>query len=115
MSFALSYDQLNENERRTFRSFGIFAFGPLNLAGLVAVNSAEKEEEESLLDHLVVVSMLSWGNGTGEYRIHPLLHKYSEFLFNRSDAEEQNSARSRFYHYYTSMANFPLPHRCGSR
>jgi tetratricopeptide (TPR) repeat protein len=104
MSFALSYEHLDENEQRVFRSLGIFAFGAFDTTSMAAIGMVEKGEMESMLDRLVVVSMLDWGTRATEYRIHPLLHKYAEFLFNRSDAAEQGSTRTRFYQFYTSMA-----------
>ncbi|MDB6018750.1 MAG: hypothetical protein JWR19_3239 [Pedosphaera sp.] len=104
MSFALSYDHLDEIEQRIFRSLGIYASGPLAAITIAAVCMAEREKAESILDRLVVVSMLDWGTGAGEYRIHPLLHKYSEFLFGRSATAEQNFTRHRFYQHYTSVA-----------
>jgi tetratricopeptide (TPR) repeat protein len=104
ISFALSYDNLDENEKRVFRSFGVFAHAPLDTTSVAAVADATDESTERLLDRLVTVSMLNWGNGLGDYRIHPLLHKYAEFLFNRSNATERRSVRLRFYHHFTSSA-----------
>lgn len=104
MSFALSYEHLDESEQRVFRSFGIFASGLLDTASIAAVCKAGEDQMESTLDRFVLVSMLSWGAGPGDYRIHPLLHKYSEFLFGHSDTVEQSSIRFRFYQHFSSTA-----------
>lgn len=104
MSFALSYEHLAENEQWVFRSFGIFAFGPLYTASVAAVAGVGEDETEETLDRLVLVSMLNWGTGVGDYRLHPLLHKYANFLFGRTDDSEQSPIRIRFYQHYTSIA-----------
>ena len=104
LSFALSYEHLNENEQRIFRSFGIFTFGLLNTFSVAAVAATSEEETEEILDRLVMVSMLNWETNVTDYRIHPLLHKYAEFLFLHVDDLEQTSTRLRFYQHYTSTA-----------
>lgn len=104
MSFALSYEHLDQDEQRVFRSFGVFAFGPLNTVSVAAIAAASEDAMEETLDRLVVVSMLNWGAGVGDYRLHPLMHKYAEFLFGRTDESEQSATRVRFYQQYTSTA-----------
>ena len=104
LSFALSFEHLDEDEQRIFRSLGIFALGPLNSTSVAAVCSTVEGKAESILDRLVAVSMLNWGTLAGDYFIHPLLHKYAEFLFVRRDEGEQTSARALFYQHYTSIA-----------
>lgn len=104
LSFALSYENLDEREQCCFRSFGVFASGPLYSNDVGAVIGAAEEEAAATLDRLVTVSMLNWGNSPGDYRLHPLLHKYAEFLFARADGSEQESARARFYKHFASAA-----------
>ena len=104
LSFALSYEQMHEDEQRVFRSFGVFASGLLQTPNVAPVAAMSEEEVEKTMDRFVVVSMLSWGTSAGVYRIHPLLHKYAEFLFLHTDDSEQGPTRVRFYQYYTSIA-----------
>lgn len=105
MSFALSYDNLDENEKRVFRSFGILALGHPQTTNVAAIAAMDKEQTESVLDRFVFVSVLTWGQRVGDYRLHPLLHKYAGFLFERTDEAERSSVRIRYYQHYTSMAS----------
>ena len=102
MSFALSYNYLDESQQRIFRSFGIFVTTYANIESIASAAGSPSGETETVLDRLVVVSMLSWGQGAGDYRIHPLLKKYAEFLLERATEEEQAAVRRRFYNYFAS-------------
>lgn len=104
VSFALSYDSLNDLEQAIFRCLGVFAFGPLNTSRVAAVASEKEEDAETILDRLVSVSMLNWGPARGDYRLHPLLHKYSELLFAKADSAERQSVTTRFYRHFTTIA-----------
>lgn len=104
MSFALSYQNLDGDAQRIFRSTGLFAHGPLHKADISIVAGIPEDEMSVLLDRLVVVSMLNWGEKPSEYRIHPLMQKYAEFLFDRAVADERHVTRERFCQHYTSAA-----------
>lgn len=104
LSFALSYEHLDENEQQLFRSFAVFASTTLDAASVSTVCERNREETEFALDRLVLISLLNWGAGAADYRIHPLLHKYAEFLFSKCGEAERNSTRARFYQHYTATA-----------
>lgn len=102
MSFALSYDYLEILEQQVFRSLGLFAPGAIQAEAVAATLAFSAFEAESALDRLVAVSMLNWSQQIGDYRIHPLLKKYSEHLYGNMAPPEKSSSRKGFFGYYAS-------------
>ena len=101
MSFALSFDGIEQYEKSVFRSLGIFAQGPIYVRPVSAVLNIPDEDVEESLDRLVGVSMLSWGETVGEYRIHSLLKKYAGHLSEQLPSNELRQMHLQFYKYYT--------------
>jgi len=105
MSFALSYDFLNDRAKRTFRALGVFSSSPLHTLSIAAAVAESEDDTETVLDQLVAVSLLNWGAAADEYRLHPLLHKYAEHLFELTDSDERCSVQIHFYKHYCSAAS----------
>lgn len=105
LSFALSYDNLSDDERFLFRSLGTFASGPLDVSCVAAIaGDLDESVAEMTMDRLVSLSILSWGNSPGDYRIHPLLHKYAEFQLTHTSAVEHKMVRHRHSKFFIDLA-----------
>lgn len=102
-SFALSYDALDAAERNIFRSCGEFADGPLSLNDVVSVTVGTRSATEAVMDSLVSASLLSWGNGPDDYRIHPLLKKYAAFQLDQIPPEERIELQKRYVGHFTTL------------
>lgn len=103
-SFALSFESLGQSERTSFISFGVLASGSIFTNDVATIIGENESSTEDSLDRLVIVSMLSWGESAGVYRIHALLHKYSKFLLEQQADPKTNHMQVSFYKHFTSMA-----------
>lgn len=104
MSFALSYDELDAEEQRIFRLLGGFARGGMRLGDVAAVADISRPATESILDRLVTVSVANWGNGAGDYRLHPLLHQYAGFKREQEAADLRRQVDARFVTHFVAAA-----------
>lgn len=99
-SFALSYDALDTSQQSLFRSLGILAEGPMQRSAVSEVAALDMSATETVMDHLVMCSMLHWDRSPGAYRIHPLLHRYSVFLLERAPDAERSAVATRFRKHF---------------
>jgi tetratricopeptide (TPR) repeat protein len=104
-SFALSYDSMDVDERRLFRSLGVFAEGLFSLDAVSAVSVTPERTAGILLDRFVGISVLHWDTAPGRYRAHTLIHKYAGFLLGRDDGAERTAAETRHSEHFITAAN----------
>ncbi|MDQ0379143.1 AfsR/SARP family transcriptional regulator [Amycolatopsis thermophila] len=103
----LSYHQLPEADRRTFRMLGLVptpVFDPLAVAAVLGCTAAEAERS---LERLVDASMLLQPAG-GRYRLHDLVGVYARGLAAGEPAPVTAAARGRVLRLYAAAA------RCAS-
>jgi tetratricopeptide (TPR) repeat protein len=101
-TFAISYEALTEEQQRLFRWLDVFAPGPITVAAVAGVLGGEEEATEVILDNLVGLSLVEWGEVKGVYRLHPLLAEYARTLL--EEAGEQRVARRAYLAYYLAYA-----------
>jgi tetratricopeptide (TPR) repeat protein len=102
LAFALSYQALNEAQRRFFRAVGVMAeggFAPLAVAGVL--EEAAGQVERGLGD-LAALSLVRPGSVRGRYELHTLLADYSRTL--AREAGEWEGLRAAHLEYYVTYA-----------
>jgi len=104
LSFQLSYDSMTEFEQNLFRSLGAHAPGIHRSRDVAFVAGITEEEAQQSLDRMVTISVANWGEKADEYRLHPLIYKYAEFLLGLAQDNEKESVGSRFCHHYSTIA-----------
>lgn len=103
-TFAITYEALSPKEQRLFRWLSVFAEGSLKLTNITGMLEDNKSGVESMLDNLVNVALLAWGEVEGEFTLHPLLRQYSDFLLNNENSEAEASlAKQRHLNYYLAL------------
>ena len=104
-SLGLSYERMTIEQRRYFRSLGVFAFDTLiTVEGAAAIwGKDDLRMARHALSDLVDLALLIEVEDREDisYRQHDLLRVYAYALLNKSD--EINSARWAHAHYYTSL------------
>ncbi|MCB8962035.1 MAG: AAA family ATPase [Ardenticatenales bacterium] len=78
-SFALSYERLEDSGRRLLAAAGTLSRQSFGLATVAALARLDEEEAEAGLRQLFSLSLLGL-EGTGRYRLHPLLHDFARGL-----------------------------------
>ncbi|GAA2280583.1 BTAD domain-containing putative transcriptional regulator [Nonomuraea roseoviolacea subsp. roseoviolacea] len=111
-AFALSYDQLDEAERRMFRLLGLVPGRDIDPCGAAALAGITEEEAEDLLESLLDAHMLLQRE-PGRYTFHDLLREHA-----RSIAED-DGAVLRLLTYYLHRARAAIdrlyPHSVAQR
>ncbi|HEY72320.1 MAG: hypothetical protein B6I35_07185 [Anaerolineaceae bacterium 4572_32.2] len=115
-TFSLSYDALDsDQQRRLFRTLGIFAHAPFAVEHVAAVLGWEKQKTEDELDELVTLSLVQWEqdekvaekgrDGEEEstrYTLHSLLRDYAAAQLKVSG--EYSATRSAYTDHYLTCA-----------
>jgi tetratricopeptide (TPR) repeat protein len=101
-TFAVSYEALKEEQRRLFRWLGVFAPGPIMTVAVAGVLDSEEAATGTVLDELVGLSLVEWGEIEGAYRLHPLLADYAVTLL--QETGEERAAREAHLAYYRAYA-----------
>ena len=98
LSFEVSYEELDDADRRRFRGLGAFApEGSFGVEAAMAIFEDDQEAAEDGLARLVARSLLSRA-GDGRYSQHALLRAYALAWLKRQ--EEEAAARGRHFDYY---------------
>ncbi|WP_214410866.1 AfsR/SARP family transcriptional regulator [Sphaerisporangium fuscum] len=98
-AFALSYEQLHEDERRMFRLLGLVPGRDIDACGAAALAGIPEEEAEELLEGLLDAHMLLQFE-PGRYTFHDLLREHA-----RSIAEDDGAVlRLLTYYLHRSRA-----------
>ncbi|GIG90288.1 AfsR/SARP family transcriptional regulator [Plantactinospora endophytica] len=99
-AFALSYQHLGEEQRRTFRFLGLVPGPDFDDFATAAVLGTDLERAGRLLEELVDVHLLQQP-APGRYRFHDLLRVQAEELVRQTDPEpETRAATERLFDYY---------------
>ncbi|WP_238580821.1 AfsR/SARP family transcriptional regulator [Streptomonospora alba] len=103
--FELSYQSLNEEQRRAFLILGIMIGGTVDLHGAAALLDCDPPEADDLLQELVSVCLFEEPS-VDLYRFHDLLGSYAREKAATDLAEgEAEEARRRLADHYLDMAN----------
>ncbi|GII63509.1 SARP family transcriptional regulator [Sphaerisporangium krabiense] len=111
-AFALSYEQLDEDEQRMFRLLGLVPGRDIDPCGAAALAGIPEEEAEELLEGLLDAHMLLQLE-PGRYTFHDLLREHA-----RSIAEDDGAVmRLLAYYLHRSRAAMDrlFPHSVGQR
>jgi len=101
LSFALSYEALDESDKELFRALSPFApsgFTPQAVASVVA--RADERSAEMALDRLTALSLVRQAEKKERYDLHPLLRDYTVALAGGSG--EERKYRLRMVEYFFS-------------
>ncbi|WP_343233676.1 BTAD domain-containing putative transcriptional regulator [Streptomonospora sp. PA3] len=103
--FELSYQSLNEEQRRAFLILGVMIGGTVDLHGAAALLDCDPPEADDLLQELVSVCLFEEPS-VDLYRFHDLLGSYArEKAGTDLAAGEAEAARRRLADHYLDMAN----------
>ncbi|RNL83371.1 AfsR family transcriptional regulator [Halostreptopolyspora alba] len=106
--FELSYQSLNDTQRRTFLLLGMMIGGTVDLHGAAALLDRDPPDADDLLQELVSVCLLD-EPGVDLYRFHDLIGTYARQKAHVVLPEEEiEAARHRLADHYLDMA-----HRAG--
>ena len=100
----LSYQSLNNNQRRSFLLLGLMIGNTIDLAGASALMSMELEDADDILQELVGMCLLEEPQGD-VYRLHDLIRAFSQKHAVKELGQEVSSqARTGLAEYYFSTA-----------
>ncbi|WP_082126676.1 AfsR/SARP family transcriptional regulator [Allosalinactinospora lopnorensis] len=103
--FELSYQSLNEVQRRTFLLLGVMIGGTVDLHGAAALLDSDPPDTDDLLQELVSVCLLD-ESGVDLYRFHDLIGAYARQKALRTAPETDiEAARRRLADHYLDMAH----------
>ncbi|GAA1780798.1 BTAD domain-containing putative transcriptional regulator [Streptomonospora arabica] len=103
--FELSYQSLNEEQRRAFLILGVMIGGTVDLHGAAALLDCDPPEADDLLQELVSVCLFEEPS-VDLYRFHDLLGSYArEKAATDLSPAEAEEARRRLADHYLDMAN----------
>ncbi len=100
--FSLSYDRLDNEDRRRFRMFGVFATGSIDRTAIAHIWDVDQDSDDyaTSLRTLRRRHLLQRNNVTGGYNLQTLLKSYAATLLER--AEERKAIGERHKDYYLS-------------
>ena len=103
--FALSYQQLTEDQRRLFRLLGLHPGTDIDANAASALTGEPVREQEELLADLFDAHLLQEPSA-GRYRLHDLLRAYAAQLAADEDTEaDRHAALTRLFGYYAHTAS----------
>ncbi|MGQ9626507.1 MAG: DUF4062 domain-containing protein, partial [Anaerolineae bacterium] len=99
-SFNISYEELNDEEKRAFALLS-WHKGDFGLEAAMAGLNWEEDKTEKTLDRLLALSLLEAGEG--RYRYHPLLRTYAQEK--KPEGWEEAEARLADYYFVYAQAH----------
>ncbi|QBI51937.1 AfsR/SARP family transcriptional regulator [Streptomonospora litoralis] len=103
--FELSYQSLNDEQRRAFLILGVMIGSTVDLHGAAALLDCDPPDADDLLQELVSVCLFDEPS-VDLYRFHDLIGSYAkEKAGTDLPAEEADAARRRLADHYLDMAN----------
>jgi DNA-binding SARP family transcriptional activator/tetratricopeptide (TPR) repeat protein len=98
--FAVSYRDLDDEQRRLFRLLGLHPGSDLDGYAAAALAGTEAAEAERLLEELLDVNLLGQSE-PGRYRFHDLMRAYAARLTAEQDTDaDRQAAVTRLFDYY---------------
>jgi tetratricopeptide (TPR) repeat protein len=103
VSFALSYEDLSENERRAFRLLGLLPGQDFSPGVLAALMGCELQEAEELVEHLAESQLLE-ALFEDRYTFHDLIRLFARERLSEEDPEVRGRALERALGWYLRTA-----------
>jgi DNA-binding SARP family transcriptional activator/tetratricopeptide (TPR) repeat protein len=98
--FQMSYDNLNEDQRRLFRLISLHPGTEIDVYAAAALLDSDLTLARRLLDDLYLVNLLA-EPAPGRYRQHDLLRAYARALARQhDDSHQRTAAQNRLLDYY---------------
>lgn len=102
-TFLITYDNLQPQDQAVFRQTSIFATNLFSIDQAAAITHIELGIIETILDDMVMQSLLQWGSTKGDYVFHPLLKQFATQLFSKLP-HEQDKIQNRYVDYFINHA-----------
>ncbi|HEU4424785.1 MAG TPA: BTAD domain-containing putative transcriptional regulator [Pilimelia sp.] len=104
-AFDLSYQRLDEQERRLFRLLGLVAGPDVTADAAAVLLGGTPERARRLLDRLATVHLID-RHAPGRYAFHDLLRRYARHRTQVEDDDSQRTAAvERLFGWYLTMAD----------
>jgi tetratricopeptide (TPR) repeat protein len=98
----VSYEMLNEEQRRWWRALAVFP-QTFDDEAAAAVWEMERDAAQDALGDLMKWSLVEFSDETGRYRLHDLARLFAEARLSVAGAEETNAAQRRFALHYRTV------------
>ncbi len=98
----LSYEMLDEQQRRWWRALAVFPQS-FDDAAAAAVWHMERDAAQDALGDLMKWSLVEFSVETGRYRLHDLARLFAEARLSEAGAEEAGAAQRRFARHYCAV------------
>ena len=95
----VSYEMLNEEQRRWWRALAVFP-QTFDDVAVAAVLDMERDAAQDALGDLMKWSLVEFSEETGRYRLHDLARLFAEARLSEAGAEEVDAAQRRFAQHY---------------
>ena len=102
--FGLSYHQLSDPQRETFRRLGLVPGPDFDAAAIAALTGTAPATAGRMLEELVDHNLLQQPSA-GRYGLHDLLRVHARSLADDDPTEERRAALDRLLQYYQYLAN----------